>query len=238
MIKLNVEQGSDAWLQARLGICTASELKALVTPTGKISTGEGVTTYLCKKLAERWFNQPLQSYKGGEMEQGTLLEPEVLASIELALHIDLERIGFVTTDDGSFGASPDAMGYEIKSPQPPNHIRWLMANECPDEYLLQVQGCMYATGYDSWDFVSYRRGLPMLRVTVKRDPELMETIADALSKFNARMESGWKRLCELNGGEPKRPTPRTKPVDDTTMIGLETPEQLAAVGGPNFRSDT
>jgi len=113
-----------------------------------------------------------------------------------------------------------------------------MGDKCPKDHLMQVMGSMYVTGRDEWQFVSYRRGFPMLRVTVKRDPELMETIADALSKFNARMESGWKRLCELNGGEPKRATPRTKPVDNSpTPIGLETPEQLAAVGGPNFRSD-
>lgn len=218
----NVEQGSDEWLQLRLGIVTASELDALVSPTGKIRTGEGVQTYLCKKLAERWTGAPLPSFKSHEMEQGQLLEPEVLATIELTLELDLERIGFITTDDGRFGCSPDAMGFEIKSPQPTNHVKWLLANECPSEYLLQVQGCMFATDFDSWDFISYRRGMPMLRVTVKRDNELMDTIADALAKFQKLIDEGWRKLVDCNGGElPKHRKPRSVP-DEPPMIGLET----------------
>lgn len=217
---------------------TASELDSLVSPTGKIRTGEGVNTYLCKKLAERWTGAPLPSVGSWAMEQGTILEPEVLATIELTLEIDLERVGFITTDDGLFGCSPDAMGFEIKSPQPTNHIRYLLGGTCPDEYWLQVQGCMFATGFDSWQFISYRRGMPMVNRTVKRDPDLMNTIADALDKFTKRLDESWKILVDCNGGElPKHRKPRAVP-DEPPMIGLETYEALQNLTvSPNFRSE-
>ena len=37
MIILDVEQGSRAWIEARLGIPTASEFSRIVTPGGKLS---------------------------------------------------------------------------------------------------------------------------------------------------------------------------------------------------------
>ena len=37
MIPLDVEQGSRAWIEARLGIPTASEFSRIVTPGGKLS---------------------------------------------------------------------------------------------------------------------------------------------------------------------------------------------------------
>ena len=232
----NVIQGSDEWLSLRAGIVTASELDHLVSPTGKIRTGETPHTYLCRKLAEKWVGGPLPAVGSWAMEQGQILEPEVLAIIELALDVGLERVGFVTTDDGLFGASPDAMGFEIKSPQHVNHVKYLLAGVCPPEYWLQVQGCMYATGRDSWQFISYRRGMPMLNVKVERDPDLMNTIEDALTKFQKSLDEGWKILVDCNGGElPKQRKPRTV-ADEPPMIGLETFDLTDSVA-PNFRGE-
>lgn len=236
----NCEQGSDEWLQLRTKCPTASELGSLITDAGKIRgiSTEMPLTYMARKLAEKWLGGPLPTFNGGAAAQGTILEPEVFASIELSLSVDLEKVGFITTDDERFGCSPDAMGYEIKSPLPTNHIKWLLAEVCPPEHMLQVQGCMMVTGRDEWTFVSYRREFPKLVVVVEKDPNLCDVIRDAIDRFSEHFDDAWKMLCEKNGGPPKpRRVRATKPVDDTTMIGLETPEQLAAVGGPNFRSD-
>jgi hypothetical protein len=51
---VDVVQGSADWLQVRAGIPTCSEFDALISPLGKIRTGEGPQTYLARKLAEKW----------------------------------------------------------------------------------------------------------------------------------------------------------------------------------------
>ena len=218
MITHNVVQGTAEWLAVRAGIPTASELGNLITPTGKIRTGEMPNTYLCRKLAERWTGAPLESFSGGVMEQGSILEDEAVPWYELAYECELERPGFITTDDGSFGCSPDAMepgcgGVEIKCPQPGNHVKWLRLDDCPEEHYLQCQAGMFVTGCSVWRFVSYHRAFPKLVVDVMRNEEIMETIAKVAGDFKSAMESEYAKLIELNGGkEPKRRTPRAEPV--------------------------
>ena len=70
----DVTQGTAEWLAVRAGIPTASELDQLISPTGRLRTGDMPNAYLCRKLAERWTGYPLQSYSGGAMEQGSILE--------------------------------------------------------------------------------------------------------------------------------------------------------------------
>jgi len=201
----DVKQGTAEWLACRAGIPTASELDSLVSPTGKIRTGETPHTYLCRKLAERWQGFPLPSFSGGVMEQGAILESEALPYFQLTRGVAVERIGFITTDDGSFGCSPDGLlpdgsGLEIKCPQPPNHLRWLLAGVLPPDHALQCHGGMYATGAKRWTFLSYCRGFPEFVVEVEHDPIIHDTIADALADFGDSMDSAWKRLIIANGG--------------------------------------
>lgn len=207
-----VEQGTPEWLALRCGIPTASELDSLVSPTGKIRTGEGPNTFLCRKLAERWLGGPLQTFSGGAMEQGSILEEEAIPWLEIAVESELNRVGFLTTDDGCFGCSPDGLGaslglptgFEIKCPEPTNHVKWLREGECPPEHLLQCQGGMYVTGYSEWQFVSYHRQFPKLIAVVKRDEKFMQAISEALVDFGIKMDAACKLLVEKNGGEPKQ----------------------------------
>jgi len=202
---IDVKQGTAEWLSARAGIPTASELDSLVSPTGKARTGETPHTYLCRKLAERWTGFPLQSFSGGVMEQGAILESEAVPYFELSRGVSVERGGFVTTDDGTFGASPDGLlpdgsGLEIKCPQPPNHLRWLLGGVLPAEHALQCHGGMYVTGAERWTFMSYCRRFPEFTVEVVRDSTIIDTIAEALATFKERMDSAWETLVRANGG--------------------------------------
>mgnify|MGYP006921371745 FL=1 len=183
-------------------------------------------TYLCRKLAERWTGYPLQSYSGGAMEQGSILEDEAIPWYEATYRVDLQRVGFLTLDDGSFGASPDAIdeyrGYEIKCPQPSNHVKWLLAGECPPEHFLQCQGGMYVMGCDEWRFVSYCRGFPALVVTVMRDLETMILVSRAVQYFREKMEWSWSEMIKCNGGEPpKRKAPRVVVRDEDPFGTME-----------------
>lgn len=204
MIVLDVKQGTDEWLRARAGIPTASELDNIVSPTLKLRTGEMPQSYAARKVAERWLGYPMQSFSGGVMEQGSILESEAIPLLEIRLGATIERHGFITTDDGTFGCSPDGVfgcsGLEIKCPQPPNHVRWLTRGGCPPEHLLQCHGGMYVTGAAEWKFVSYCRGLPLLMVRVTRSQEAIDAIGEALRELGKISEAMYAAVLAANGG--------------------------------------
>ena len=216
---IEVAQGSAEWLQHRMGRPSASELDRLISPTLKLREGEGPHTYLCEKLAEKWTGQPVQSWSGGSMEQGSILEDEAIPFLELRLGVTIERPGIIVTDDERFVCSPDGLiptvkGFEIKCPEQHTHVKWLLGGECPREHWMQCQGGMYATGLPLWTFASYRRGFPPLIVDVERDEEAMERIAEAVNQFSAKMARGWDALCDANGGPPEREAVMTEAESD------------------------
>lgn len=207
MIKLDIQQGSLDWMLARSGKPTASEFDNLVTPLFKLRDGDTPKTYLYRKLAEKWLGGPLPQFNAWDMDQGRLLEEEARPFAELTLDRELERIGFITTDDGRIGCSPDGLfadgtGIEIKCPTSPIHVGYLLANKLPAEYAAQVHGSMYVTGAKTWTFLSYRRSFPPLILTVERDEAIQESIGAALELFCAKLDSAFQRLCDLNGGPP------------------------------------
>lgn len=203
-----VEQGSMEWMALRAGIPTASELDALLTPLWKIKTGAGPQTYLEKKLAEWWQGGPLPGFSGAfATEQGMILEQEARPWFALDHNTTIQRVGFITTDDGLFGCSPDGLldkeGLEIKCPEAHTHVGYLLAGVLPEDYMAQVHGGMYVTGFESWKFVSYRRHFPQLVLTVERDDKIQGQIAEALDLFQERFEEGKAKLIEINGGPPR-----------------------------------
>lgn len=222
MIISNHPQGSPEWMQERSSIATASEFDCLVSPTGKVKTGDGPTTYLHKKLAAWWHGTFIESVDSFYMEQGRILEEEAIPWYELEFNTKIERVGFVTKDDRSCGCSPDGLlpsntGIEIKCPASHTHMGYLLNGVLPPEYTHQVQGSLYITGFNHWKFVSYRRGIRALVVDVEPDEKYQAALDEAISLFNERLEKGKARLIEINGGPPKRtakPTPKPEFVSD------------------------
>lgn len=192
-------QGSVQWLDLRLGIPTASELGNLLTPEFKLREGETPRTYLAMKLAEDYLGHPLLDLNTFSVEQGTILEEQALPWLKLETDWPIKRVGFITTDDGKFGCSPDGLigddcGLEIKCPSAHVHIKYLMNGVVPKDYLPQVHGGMYATGFKKWKFLSYRRNMPALILEVARDEKIIGQIERALEKFHEDFEEGLKKV--------------------------------------------
>ena len=202
-------QGTEEWMQARAGIPTASEFDSLVTPEMKIRTGETPKSYLNKKLAEAWLGGPLIGFSAFSTEQGQILEGEAKPWFELEYGETIQSVGFITTEDGRVGCSPDGLlgensGIEIKCPEPQTHVGYLLKGELPKDYAAQVHGSLWVTGRTTWKFVSYRRHFPALVLTIVRDEEKMKVLGDALHAFLEQFREGWRKLCEINGGTPNR----------------------------------
>lgn len=209
---LECQQGSMAWEHARLGIPTASEFGNILKLDGTLrdSTSEMANSYKCTKLAEWWRGEPLPGFSSFATEQGTLREERAIPFFELKTGQSVERVGFITTDDGKIGASPDGLlandggGLECKCLQPQNHVKLLLNGGLPKEHKMQVMGGMLVTGLHNWTFLSFCPGFPPLIVRVEWDQELIMTMMDSLSIFCNDMEQAKQYLIDLNGGEPKR----------------------------------
>jgi YqaJ-like viral recombinase domain len=108
MIAHDCVQGSDEWLQLRLGIPTASEFDRIVTPA-KLAPAAAATKYLHVKLAEWMYGAPLEAFVSPWMERGQALEAEAVRYYEMERDCQTQAVGLVTTDDGMIGASPDRL---------------------------------------------------------------------------------------------------------------------------------
>jgi hypothetical protein len=199
-------QGTPEWLHARLGIPTASEMDALVSPEGKIRTGQGPETYLYKKLCERILGFSNDNANSFAMAQGSILETEAAPWYSFTNDIEVKKVGLCTTDDGRVGASPDGLigtngGLEIKCFQPEHSLRCLMENAVPKEYALQIQTCLYVTQREWWDFLSYSRQFPALVIRVYPDAELQEAIRQALDKFLTKFDYAYAKVKAMKDAE-------------------------------------
>lgn len=207
---IDCQQNTPEWFRARVGIPTASEFSTLVTAkTRKPSTGEGVRSYGAKKLAERWLGRPVDTFVGSfAMEQGSILEDEAIPAFELDTGLEGKRVGFVLSDCGRFGCSPDLLlhgsGVEAKCPRPETHVGYLLKGVCPDDYFAQCQGGILVTGFPHWWFVSYARGFPLLVVKVMRDAEYQQVLAESLDSFCDDLDANYRRLVEINGADPRQ----------------------------------
>ena len=195
-------QGSDQWHMARLGLPTASEFGRLVTPTGKPSAQ--ADAYLHRLVAERLIGMPVDNDTDSPwMTRGSAMEAEAVAFYELQRGEDTRAVGFVTTDDGLAGASPDRLVgddglLEIKCPSAAVHVGYLLEVE-PRKYWPQLQGQLWVTGRAWVDFLSYCPGLPPALVRYARDEEFIAKLAEAVPAFACSVEASYLRLAEMIG---------------------------------------
>jgi hypothetical protein len=180
----NHVQGSDEWLQSRLGKPTASNFGKLITPTGKPSaSAEG---YINELIAQRITGELPEFYTNAAMERGNELEPAAKALYEFTYGVEVVEAGLCLHDTLDCGASPDGLvgddgGLEIKCPLPHNHIAYLRSGDVTTKYIPQIQGCLWITGREWWDFMSYHPAMEDLIVRVYRDEAYIKKLADAVT---------------------------------------------------------
>lgn len=202
MIIHDVEQNSLPWLKLHMGIPTASGFDNLMDSKFEMRTGEMPRTYLFKKLAEAWRGQPLIELNTFSVEQGLIVEDEARPYFALETGLKVQQVGFITSDDGRCGCSPDGLigddgGLEIKSPSAHVHVKYLLDGKLPKEYAAQVYGSMFVTSRPSWMFMSYRRKFPALILKVRRDEKIMAKIKEAVDNFSEEFNKAKARIAEF-----------------------------------------
>jgi hypothetical protein len=189
MIIHEVEQNTVEWLTLRLGIPTASEFDRIVTPGGKFSKSSTSRAYALKLATEKLLNRPLDALEGLEwIERGKELEPQAVQAFEFIEEVKLRKVGFITSDDGRCGASPDMLivgqnkGLEIKCPAPHTLMGYLV-DGFETKYHVQRQGQIYVGELDAVVMYAWHPEMPPVKEEFPRDEPFQKLLAEALDQF-------------------------------------------------------
>lgn len=185
-----VEPGTTEWAMARLGIPTASCFDKILTP-GRLEFSKSAEGYARQLLCEQALGVPLDDATSGFMQRGTAMEREAVGWYDLVQGVDSTPGGFVLTDDGSAGCTPDRFVgtdglLEIKCPSAAQHMEYLLEVEGIG-YRLQVQGQLWVCGREWNDTLSYHPQLPKALVRQRRDEKVITAIANAVARFRELM---------------------------------------------------
>lgn len=196
---INIEQGTEEWLNTRRGVVTGSRFKDVVTPS-KGDLSKSSITYMYELVAER-MGATVEFYQNEHMKRGNELEPQARTAYEFIKLCKVDEVGFCLDDGKLIGVSPDGLigedgGLEIKCPKETTHISYLAKGDLPLIYKPQVQGSMWITGRNWWDFMSYHPDLPPLIVRVERDEEYIKKIEEGITKFSKDMIDLEQKLKE------------------------------------------
>jgi putative phage-type endonuclease len=177
MIIHNIEQGSEAWFEARCGRVTGTRFKNLMSAETTASYKDLITNMACEIITGRME----ETYSNAAMEHGIETEPIARGVYEALFDCEVKTTGFITPDEDHkyhewIGVSPDGLVdegmIEIKCPQMKTHLEYIEAGKLPSEYRYQVQGQLFVTGFPWCDFVSYVEGMKPFIIRVFPDVEL------------------------------------------------------------------
>lgn len=189
-IHTELEQGSEAWLQARRGLLTASTVGKLVTPsTLKVAdneTSRGLTHTLA---AERITGHVEYVHPTFDMQRGHDDEP--FARAVYAEHFaPVEEVGFMVREEANYtlGFSPDGLVgtdglIEIKSRKAKEQVATVLLDRVPLYNLAQIHAGMLVADRAWCDYVSFSAGLPLWRKRIERSAKWDAAIEAAASEF-------------------------------------------------------
>lgn len=201
-----IEQGTDAWLQQRLGRATASRIADVVAKT-KSGWGASRDNYAAELITERLTGVPYPSYTNAAMKWGTEKEPQARAAYAFMVGVPVERVGFVEHPKIAMsGASPDGFVgkdglAEYKCPETKAHLATLEGAPIDGKYIIQVQWQMACCVGRKWcDWVSFDPRLPdemqLKVIRVPRDNKMIAELERHVADFLAEIDSRVSKLAK------------------------------------------
>ena len=202
-------QGTDEWLEARLGIVTASVVGQLITPkTIKPAANDTSRGLFASLVAERITGYTEPVFVSDDMMRGHLDEP-IARDLYTEHYAPATETGFLVRDDWGFkiGYSPDGIVgddglIEVKSRRQKKHLATILADEVPLENMAQIQCGLLVSGRDWCDYISFCGGMPMWVKRVTTDPKWQETIIAAVTTFETAAEQAISDYLERVAGLP------------------------------------
>jgi hypothetical protein len=205
MKHIMVEQGSGAWYRVRLGVPTASNFDKIITPGGKASTQ--ARKYKYRLIAERLLRESQDDEIGHVkwVAAGKENEPYAVAHFQEVEGIELKKCGFIITDDGRLGASPDRLigvreAIEIKCPAAFTQIGYLLdgiVEKDLEQYTPQVQGQILVGEFECVHFYSWHSRMPPFHKITLPMPNYQATMRGLLNQFCDELDRDTERAKAL-----------------------------------------
>lgn len=155
----HVEQGSQEWLDMRLGKVTASKVKDVLTKGRGSAPSKTAETYMMDLLAEILTGESKPFFENDAMRWGTQTEPQARAMYELQQGVEVEEVAFIKLND-YVGVSPDGLVgedglVEIKCPTTTTQLKRALTDDYSVDYKAQIQMQLWVSGRKWCDFVSF-----------------------------------------------------------------------------------
>ena len=202
---MEIEQGSDAWIAARLGKVTASRVADVIAKT-RNGWGASRANYMAELVAERLTGTRAEQYTNAAMQWGPEKEPEARTTYSFCADTDVVQVGFVDHPKIPMtGTSPDGLVgidglVEFKCPNTATHIDTLLGDPIDAKYISQMQWQMACTERQWCDWVSYDPRLPTsMRLFVRRverDNTMIAELEKLIVEFLAETEVKVRALTE------------------------------------------
>lgn len=200
MIMHYIEQGTEDWLQLKLGKMSGSDAGVfLVNGKGNDGWGASVQTYIYKKVAERITGESEYFKPNFAMERGTMLEPNAILEYESQTWNKVTRVGFVEMNE-YVGCSPDGLVgsdgmIEVKCPMQTEFVRFADTLEVQKDHFAQMQFNMFVCKRNWCDYVVYHPDFNNCLIIehIKADQEVFSRFEKAAQYF----EDQSKRLIAM-----------------------------------------
>ena len=188
---IDVKQNTPGWEAVRLGKPTASEFHRIITAV-KGDLSKSARGYAHGLIAETLLGRPLAKPPGNlwAADRGKELEPLAIQQYAYTNEVEIKRVGFVTTDNGKIGCSPDGLlvgakgGLEVKCCLDEKHMGiWL--DGPGEDFKQQVQGNLAVAELEYWDLYAYHPELPPKTIRTFRDEPYIAKLSAALAEFLA-----------------------------------------------------
>lgn len=232
---------------ARAGLMTCSNFY-LMREDARLKRGEDAGDYsgaakdeAFRIAIERVSREPLdESFETWYMRRGHELEPDARREHETQTGLIVERVGFMTTDDGIFGGSLDGkIGddgcSEYKCFLAPLKLRAIHMTGDLSSVMDQCQGGLWISGRQWIDFCLYcpalaSAGKQLYRRRVYRDDDFIESLESDLMEFKALVDE-YERILRA----PMPPADSEAPAKvllPRRKLPAPLPASMAAPPGP------
>lgn len=195
MIHHAFEQGSPEWLAVRRGCITGSRFKDARDKLAKGGPSNAQLAYAMDTARELCGGTVPPKFQNAAMRTGQVEEPEARIEYEAITGNLVQEVGFITTDDGIFGLSPDGLigtdgVLEIKTMVSSDTLFTAVADGDISAYADQCNGYLWLLGRQWVDLVLWApdmkdMGLAMTIHRIHRDEAAIEALESDLVKFAA-----------------------------------------------------
>lgn len=203
MIFHRAPQGSQDWLDARVGVITASRFKDARDKLKNDAPSKASLAYAFDVARERAGGSAPAVFQNAAMRLGTEQEPVARARYEADTGKLVHEVGFAKTEDGKFGVSVDGLigddgVWECKTMVSSATMFDAVVDGNLGEYMDQCNGAMWLLGRKWVDLSLWVPDLDLLKtIRIARDDDVIEKLEADMMAFERRVSLLHTSLARL-----------------------------------------